>query len=150
MATTEYMRAYRATKAGQEVTRHANMAWRDRNKEKASAATQRWKRENPAKYVLSQAIQRAKRTGLGHTISLNEVEILLEPMTCALTGWSLKWDWDHKLDPLAPSLDRIDNARGYVPGNVRVTCWLVNKMRGNLSDEELLDVAAALLKNARR
>jgi UDP-N-acetylenolpyruvoylglucosamine reductase len=40
--------------------------------------------------------------------------------------------------PNAPSLDRIDSARGYVPGNVQVVSHKANTMKSNASTEELI------------
>ena len=41
-------------------------------------------------------------------------------------------------DPWAPSLDRIDNERGYVKENVRLTSFFWNRMRGTNSVEETM------------
>lgn len=41
--------------------------------------------------------------------------------------------------PWAPSLDRIDNAKGYTPENVRITSWLWNNLRGDLPVEVAFD-----------
>jgi len=43
-------------------------------------------------------------------------------------------------DPLAPSVDRIDSAEGYVEGNVCLCCNWVNKAKGSLSAKEFLDI----------
>lgn len=37
----------------------------------------------------------------------------------------------------SPSLDRIDNRMGYVPGNVWVISWKANRMKSDASMEEL-------------
>ena len=39
--------------------------------------------------------------------------------------------------PTNVSLDRIDSNKNYVLGNVRLVCWQVNMMKGQLTDEEL-------------
>jgi len=36
------------------------------------------------------------------------------------------------------SVDRIDNARGYVKGNIRLICSQLNYMRGSLSDNDFI------------
>lgn len=50
---------------------------------------------------------------------------------CALTGLPFQWDMntDDRLSPLFPSLDRIDNSRGYTKDNVRVVATAINLMR---------------------
>ena len=34
------------------------------------------------------------------------------------------------------SIDRLDCNKGYTPDNIRLTCWVVNSMRGILSQDE--------------
>jgi len=38
--------------------------------------------------------------------------------------------------PLAPSIDRVDNSKGYVKGNVKIILLGWNRFRGALSNEE--------------
>lgn len=33
-------------------------------------------------------------------------------------------------------IDRIDSARGYIVGNVRPSCWICNRMKNDLTEEE--------------
>ena len=33
----------------------------------------------------------------------------------------------------APSIDRIDSRKGYVPGNIMIVCWAVNCMKNDMS-----------------
>ena len=104
-----------------------------------------WRQANPARALLSQTRNSASKRKLECTITQVEVEELLSPMTCALTGVPLRWDVAIKKDIWAPSLDRIDNAVGYVAGNVRVVCWGVNLMRGSLTDAELVNLARLIV-----
>jgi hypothetical protein len=54
----------------------------------------------------------------------------------------------------SPSLDRIDNTKGYVKGNVRIVSWRANRLKGNATDEELaalgLDATKRKTCNKRR
>uniref|UniRef100_UPI003F8505AF GcrA family cell cycle regulator n=1 Tax=Candidatus Pelagibacter sp. HIMB1517 TaxID=3413341 RepID=UPI003F8505AF len=38
------------------------------------------------------------------------------------------------------SVDRIDNAKGYIPGNVRLVTERINSMRGNLTEDEFIKI----------
>lgn len=50
---------------------------------------------------------------------------------CALTGMELKFKGD--FDQITASLDRIDNSKGYITGNIQWVHKDVNMMRGSLS-----------------
>lgn len=47
----------------------------------------------------------------------------------------------------APNLDRIDNAKGYVPGNVQWVSSLANRIKSDATAAEVAAVAAFLLKH---
>lgn len=42
----------------------------------------------------------------------------------------------HGGKPGSPSLDRIDNDKGYVTGNVRIISWRANNLKRNMTREE--------------
>lgn len=48
--------------------------------------------------------------------------------------------------PYSPSIDRINPTIGYDPDNCRFVLHTVNAMKGTLSDEEMYEIAEALLK----
>jgi hypothetical protein len=50
----------------------------------------------------------------------------------------------------SPSLDRIDNNKGYIKGNVEVISWKANIMKSNASPEELVEFAKAILEKFQR
>lgn len=49
-------------------------------------------------------------------------------------------------NPFAPSVDRRDSSKGYTKDNVRVVLWQVNLMRGEMNDEEILDLCIKVTK----
>lgn len=51
-----------------------------------------------------------------------------------------------KKNPYAPSIDRIDNTKGYIQSNVRMVLWAVNLMHGEMTDSQLIDMCKAVLK----
>lgn len=99
--------------------------FRDR---KIKASSARWKRtrddrsEQPAR-LFRAARSRAKKAGLEFTIEVADVVI---PDRCPILDVPLGLVGS----PYAPSLDRIDNNRGYVKGNVAVISKLANQMKG--------------------
>ncbi len=76
-------------------------------------------------------------TPIPFTITAEDVKILAAPMTCAITGMKLRRGGVR--DPLAPSLDRIDNKLGYVKGNIQVVARWVNLGRNATPLEEFKD-----------
>lgn len=103
----------------------------------------------PASHLLRNCRGSAKQRGQECTITAEDIEAMLKPMTCAATGLPLTWKRDGggstRANPWAPSIDRIDCALGYVPGNVRVVCWAFNQMRGDFPDEVVRTLAEAIV-----
>jgi hypothetical protein len=95
-----------------------------------------WK-DDAVKILLSNSRQRAKRAGIEHTLKREHVVI---PDTCPVFGIPLQREdvstWLH-----APSLDRIDNTRGYVPDNVIVVSRRANILKRDATVEELRALA---------
>jgi len=87
----------------------------------------------------------AKRHGVDPAVTPEFlVDLMIEQQgLCALTGRKLVRAVHN---PNTASIDRIDNARDYLTDNVRLVTWTVNRMRGDLTDEALLDWARALLE----
>lgn len=79
------------------------------------------------------------------TIGVADVKQVMSDR-CAITG--VKLDLSCTGMPLSPSIDRIDNSKGYEPGNIRITSLLYNLMRNKWSDElvikSLKEVAKSL------
>lgn len=66
---------------------------------------------------------------------------------CAISNILLKMPMrkdDRKRKDLA-SLDRIDNTKGYIKGNVRWILWEINRMKWDMSDEELHNMCKLIL-----
>jgi len=69
---------------------------------------------------------------------------------CSLTGWKLilpkntmGWNTGNRL--YRASLDRIDNSKGYIKGNVRFIACIANQARGTFSDPELFTFCNAVV-----
>ena len=63
---------------------------------------------------------------------------------CALSGIKMTWGGG-KISPNTLSLDRIDPSRGYFSGNVRLVCHSINAFRQQMSDEDVLKMAKAIV-----
>lgn len=123
--------------------------WKGRNPEKAAEATRRWQEANPERALFNQCKCNARQRKLPFDLTPAMVEAMLAGMTCSATGLPLSFERvkgeRYARSPWYPSIDRLDNSRGYVPGNVRVVCSIYNFMRSNHSDEDVLAVARALV-----
>ena len=78
---------------------------------------------------------RAKRKNVPFAITVDAIVI---PTICPVLGEPLQigdHDW-------APSLDRIDPAKGYTPGNVIVVSNKANRIKSDATPDELRRVAA--------
>lgn len=76
------------------------------------------------------------RSGNFFELTLDYFRTLVDPMVCSRTGHVLSWDWDGPgANPWAPSVDRLDSARGYVPDNVQLVCWIYNQCKGQWPDD---------------
>lgn len=109
----------------------------EQNAETHREASRRWKAANLARKLLHQCKASAKYRGHECLITEELLAELLHSMECSATGLplTLEWKGPSGTNPWAPSVDRLNNSLGYVPGNVRIVCWAFNNMRGDFSDE---------------
>lgn len=60
------------------------------------------------------------------------------PLTCPVLGIPLNWTLEGKGSPNdCPSIDRLEPAKGYVKGNVRIISQKANRLKSNASMSEL-------------
>lgn len=121
--------------------RHGSGRWIEARRAHTNEASKRWLAENPEiarkKCLLNNCRGSARKRGHECTLTAEDIDAMLSTMTCSVTGLPLTWEHEGETirNPWAPSIDRIDNALGYVPGNVRVVCWAFNLMRADWPDE---------------
>jgi hypothetical protein len=97
------------------------------------------------KIMLSHAKKRALEKGLECTITVNDIII---PNICPFLQIPIfvctsEISGRHGPCDNSPSLDRLDNTKGYIPGNVLVVSFRANSLKKDASIEEL----ELLLKN---
>lgn len=108
--------------------------------------------EARARAMVANARSRAQKRGLEFDIDFMFVLRKLRVGTCEATG--LEFDYSpppnglHK-NPYSPSLDRIDQARGYVKDNIRVVCTAFNLLKNQWSDDVMERVAEGFLATRR-
>ena len=100
------------------------------------ASTKAWKAEHPEHQLFKACKNSAKSRGQTCELTIEDVRNLIRPMQCSMTGVQLSWRWEGPgTNPWAPSLDRLDNSKGYTLDNVRLVCWAFNLARGVWHDE---------------
>ena len=90
----------------------------------------------PEYKMLARAKGRATRKGMEFNLDLSDIQI---PDYCPILNIKLE---SHRGSsggqPNSPALDRIDNNKGYVKGNIMVISNLANQMKASASKEELI------------
>jgi len=110
----------------------------------ARTSTTKARRTNPVKAMLNLARARAKKSGIEFTITEGDVSF---PTHCPVLGIELSFGLGmgepHSLSvrDARASLDRIDNSKGYVPGNVIVVSYRANRIKSDASVGELVKIA---------
>jgi hypothetical protein len=96
---------------------------------------------------------RGRKKGYGCDLTVEHLKLLWEQQKgiCPLTGWKLilpkntRKAWAEKSTYNA-SLDRIDNNKGYMQGNVRFISFMANIARQSFTDEQLIEFCNAVSK----
>lgn len=90
---------------------------------------------------------RAKKLGLAWDLSFEDVVV---PETCPLLGIPIRFS-TRKEDSIdhSPSIDRLDNTKGYTKDNVWVISWRANKIKNDATISELKLLTANLERKLR-
>lgn len=104
-------------------------------------------KKNPRLRLWQSSYANARNRGIEHTI---KVEDIPRPVLCKYLGIRIDYRCASERGRLrsynAPSIDRIDSTRGYVPGNIQVISDLANRMKSNATVEQLLAFAQGVLR----
>lgn len=110
-----------------------NAAYYKKYKKRFRAYEQRKRLENPIKYLLHHARARSKKRNL--PFDIEEKDIII-PEICPILLIPLRINTD-KPEDNSYSLDKIDNSKGYVKGNVRVISRRANQLKSNMTFEQV-------------
>lgn len=115
----------------------------EEKKQQAIKAWNAWTNEHPEYRLWNQAKQSAKQRGLAFSIEKEDIFI---PEFCPYLGVRLTNIKGGGRSGTNISLDRIDNTKGYIKGNVQVISSKANYMKRDASIQELLDFARGILE----
>jgi hypothetical protein len=116
-------------------------------KAKRSADFKKWRRQSRGAALVRLAHHRAKAKGLPCTLDPKAVQAVIDSGECQMTGVPFNLDGGRTWD--SPSLDRIDNSKGYVPGNVRVVLYCINVMANTWGENKIVEIAEAIMARRR-
>lgn len=93
-----------------------------------------YRKANKEKILFQQAKIRARRSNLDFDINISDINI---PDYCPILHIPLiitnsKRNWN------SPSLDRINNSKGYIQGNIKIISMLANHMKAHATKDQLL------------
>lgn len=115
-----------------------HLRWRRENPEKYARNMNYWRLKNPAESLYLKAKSRAKRRGIEFNIDKEDVVV---PDICPVLGIKII-PGSTAVNRNSPSLDRIDNSKGYVKGNVAVISHRANHLKNSGTIEEHEMIAA--------
>lgn len=120
--------------------------WREHGRKRRAAGYTRLPRysTNPSQYLWMSAKGNAKIEGRDFTITPEDIVI---PEFCPLLGTVLTRTFGVGRVDTNISIDRIDNSKGYIPGNIWVISDLANRMKRDASISQLQAFAAGILIN---
>lgn len=101
-----------------------------------------WVRDNPLKHLLvavKSQVKTGKRSASEFTLTYAH---LTTPSHCPALGIPLDWTGGRKGRFNTPSLDRIDNTKGYTPDNVVIVSERANRIKNDATVEELEMIVA--------
>jgi hypothetical protein len=97
------------------------------------------------KKMLSGASNRAKTKGLEFNLTIEDIII---PVYCPILGIPL---YTSELDAdCSPSIDRIENSRGYTKDNIQIISTRANRIKSDSSIEELQKLLTYLVEQKRQ
>ena len=143
----EYRKEYREN--NREKLKEYNRKYRENNKEKFkkyylnSRERRKELRESETGYIggfLKRARWCTPDTDLDREFFEGKMK------TCCVTGKEFLYSNPYScfMNPLAPSIDRIDSSVGYYKGNVQVVLACINRFKNDMPNEDFLELWKAL------
>ncbi len=140
------MKAYRKAyyeKNKEALNLKARLASRQKPWRYSKEHNAQWAIKNYERTLLGCAKSRAKTKKLEFNLEVEDIQI---PDYCPYLGIKLTKIRGFGRIDTNPSLDRIDNTKGYIKGNIRIISWKANRMKSDASIEELKTFAKNVLE----
>ncbi len=114
-----------------------------KSKEYRNAKTLEFRYNHYEKYLYYQIKSSAKKRGLEFNLTFDDIVI---PKYCKYLNIELIKNVGKGHNDNAPSVDRIDNNKGYIKGNIQIISRIANKMKNDVSIETLLTFSKNIIK----
>jgi len=95
-------------------------------------------------HLLQASRYRARQNRLPHELDEDWLRAILERGKCEVTGIPFAQKIQSPPHRYCPSIDRIDPVLGYTKDNSRVVCLMVNEIKRDYMDDEIVSVGEAL------
>jgi hypothetical protein len=111
-----------------------------KNREHYLELYRKWSEDNLERKLWHSCKNRAKEKGLEFNIEISDIVI---PKFCPVLGLPIDTHAEagtgsgHRVNPYKPSVDRIDNTKGYIKGNIRVISWRCNTLKSDATLNEI-------------
>lgn len=151
----EYMKKYNALNKEKIKlqSRERNRKYRKTHKERLKGVAKKYYhsnkesvckrgRENISRYLWRSAKDTAKKKG--YEFNIEESDIIV-PSICPYLDMPITNISQKGFVPSNPSIDRIDNSKGYIKGNIQIISRLANIMKNCATDEQLLKFANKII-----
>lgn len=125
-----------------EYNREYMKVWRKENNTYAKQRETLWRERNPERRLLASTRQSAKLKGLEHTITKEDIVI---PKICPYLGITIDTSAGNGKRFDSPSVDRVDNSKGYTKDNIEVISNLANTMKNKATKEQLVSFAQRIM-----
>ena len=120
---------------------HAKKVWYEQHRDRVIETDRVWRKTHPQLYLYIRSKESAKRRNVEFNL---DVEDIIIPRVCPYLGIELIIMPARKDRNMAASLDRIDNTKGYIKGNIEVISLLANMMKRDATKEQLLKFAESI------
>jgi len=107
--------------------------------------TRKQRVQNPKRSIFASLKSKAKTRNLEFTLDIDDIII---PERCPVFNVPLIYNIGKGQSPYSISIDRIDNTKGYVKGNIQVVSKKANAMKQDATQEELLQFARWVLNES--
>lgn len=125
LAANEWQRSYRQSEKGKiYYKQYQEVYYKEVRRKKADNNR-----------ILAKLKSKSKRFGYEFNLDLSDIVI---PEYCPVLGIKLSFDNENDAKP---SIDRIDNTKGYVKGNIIVVSGRANRIKSDATLQELNDLS---------